>query len=183
MDPHRTAQAEVGREQTVVVRPAEVRDIPALVRLRLANAEQHIALAPGTYRMPDAEAVRRHFEARLSAGQGEAAEALISVAELDAEVVGMAELVLLPEPPEHQILVPRAAAEIHTVVLEGRRGRGVGSALVRATERLAAERGVVQLYAGIFAANTDGIGFYSACGFGPRGVVLSKALGGQPRPH
>lgn len=150
-----------------MIRPAERADIPALVRLRLANAERHVQLAPDTFRLPDVEAVRRHFEQVLGF-------ALISVAELDGEVVGMVEVVPLPEPPDHQILIPRRGADVHTVVLDGHRGRGVGAALVAAAEQIAAAHGVSILFAGIFATNEEAVAFYSRAGFGPRGILLSK---------
>jgi GNAT superfamily N-acetyltransferase len=156
---------------SILVRPAERGDVPALARLRLANAERHVQLAPDIYRVPDIEAVRRHFEEVVVDGSSMP----ISVAEVAGEVVGMAEVVLLAEPPDHQILRPRRAADIHTVVLGGHRGRGVGAALVAAAERVAVDRGVSIIYAGIFAANEDAVGFYSASGFGLRGILLSKA--------
>ena len=152
------------------IRPAERGDVPALVRLRLANAERHVQLAPDIFRMPDPAAVRRHFEDVLGS-------ALISVAELDGEVVGMAEVVLLTGQPDHQILVPRRGADIHTVVLDGYRGRGVGRALVAAAERVAAAHGVAVVFATIFSTNEDAVDFYSAAGFGPRGILLSKPCG------
>jgi GNAT superfamily N-acetyltransferase len=155
---------------SVLVRSAERGDVPALVRLRVANAERHIQFAPDIYRVPDVEAVRRHFEEVVADGS----KVLISVAEVAGEVVGMAEVVLLAEPPNHQILVPRRGADIHTVVLDGHRGCGVGSALVAAAEQVAVDRGVSIIYAGIFAPNEDAVGFYSAFGFGPRGILLSK---------
>lgn len=155
---------------SILVRPAERRDVPALVRLRITNAERHIQLAPAIYRIPDVEAVRRHFHEVFAEGS----KVQISVAEVEGEVVGMAEVVLLAESPEHQILVPRRGAEIHTVVLDGHRGCGVGAALVAAAERAAADRGISIIYAGIFAPNKGAIGFYSASGFGPRGILLSK---------
>lgn len=155
---------------SILVRPAEHRDVPALVRLRVANAERHIQLAPDIYRVPDAEAVRRYFEEVVADGS----KGLILVADVAGDVVGMAEVVLLAEPPDHQILVPRRGADIHTVVLDGHRGRGVGSALVAAAERAAVDRGVSIIYAGIFAPNENAVGFYSASGFGPRGILLSK---------
>jgi GNAT superfamily N-acetyltransferase len=148
-------------------RPAERRDVPALVRLRLANAERHVQLAPKLFRVPSPDAVRRHFEHTIGS-------ALISVAEVEGEVVGMAEVVLLPDPPDHQILVPRRAADVHTAVLDGYRGRGVGRALVTAAEQMAAAHGVSLVFATIFATNDDAVAFYSSAGFGPRGIVLSK---------
>jgi GNAT superfamily N-acetyltransferase len=161
---------------SISVRAAGLADVAALVRLRLANADRHVQLAPAIYRRPDAETVRGHFEAVLTAESN----TVISVAEAAGEVVGMVELVLLPEPPDHQILTPRRAAEIHTVVLDGHRGQGVGSALVSAAERIAAERGVSILYAGIFTPNTSAVRFYSSAGFGPRGTLLSKEQGTAP---
>jgi GNAT superfamily N-acetyltransferase len=156
----------------VAIRFAAWEDVPALVRLRLANAERHVELAPHVHRIPDAEAVRRYFEDSLSAES----DVLVLVAETGGEVVGMSELVIRPDPPAHQILIPRRAAEIHTVVLAGHRGRGTGRALVRAAERAAADRGVAVVYAAIFASNHDAARFYESAGFGPRGTLLRKEL-------
>ena len=152
------------------IRPAGPQDVPALVQLRLANAERHVQLAPDLFRIPDASAVQRHFEAALP-------HALISVAEVDGEVVGMAEVVLLADPPDHQILVSRRMADVHTVVLDGHRGKGVGAALVAEAERVAAAHDVKLVCANIFATNDDAVAFYSRAGFGPRGILLSKPCG------
>jgi GNAT superfamily N-acetyltransferase len=157
----------------ILVRAAEREDVPALVRLRLANAERHVQLDPAIYHVPDIEAVRRNFEEVLAAES----KVLILVGEAVGEVVGMVEVILLPDPPDHQILAPRRAAEIHTVVLDGHRGEGVGSALLMAAEKAAAERGVLIIYAGIFAPNKGAVRFYSSAGFGPRGTLLSKEQG------
>ncbi|SNT64491.1 Protein N-acetyltransferase, RimJ/RimL family [Streptosporangium subroseum] len=165
---------------SILVRAAEREDVPALVRLRLANAERHVQLDPVIYRVPDIETVRGHFEETLSAESkvlSAESKVVILVAEAAGEVVGMVEVVLLTDPPDHQILIPRRAAEIHTVVLDGQRGQGVGAALVMAAEQAAAERGVSILYAGIFAPNKEAVRFYSSAGFGPRGILLSKEQG------
>jgi RimJ/RimL family protein N-acetyltransferase len=53
----------------------------------------------------------------------------------------------------------------------------VGATLVAEAERVAAERGVAVVYAGIFAANQAAVDFYSACGFRPRGILLSRDPG------
>ena len=89
----------------------------------------------------------------------------------------MAELVPLPEPPAHQIAVPRPAADVHTVVLDAYRGRGVGKALLAEVERAASERGVSVLYAGILTLNEAAVGFYTAAGHGPRGTMLRMVVG------
>ncbi|ANZ37149.1 hypothetical protein BBK82_14815 [Lentzea guizhouensis] len=153
----------------ITCRAATLADVPTLVALRLANAEKHAALDPEVFRIPDPEAVRRYFEATLDS-------LLITVAEVDGAVAGMAEVVLLPPAPSHQILVPRTGADIHTVVLDTHRGQGVGAALVTAAEQVAAAHGVTTLFAGIFATNAEAVSFYSARGFTPRGTLLSKPI-------
>jgi GNAT superfamily N-acetyltransferase len=162
---------------TVTVRAARIDDVPALVRLRLANAERHVGLDPDGHRVPDTDAVRRHFENLL--GGSDESPVLVLVAEVAGTVVGMSEVVISADaPPDHQILVPRRTAEVHTVVLEHYRGKGVGTALVRAAEQHAARNGVTHLIAPILSGNGEGIGFYSRAGFGPHGILLSKEITG-----
>lgn len=161
------------------IRLARPDDVPVLVELRRANAERHAALDPVGHRVPDREPVRRYFTELLRAGAG--AGVVVLVAEVSGTVAGMTELVLqLQEPPGHQIHVHRPQAQVHTVILPGFRGRGIGTALVKAAERLAAERGVVMLVAPILAPNAEAVGFYSGAGFGPHGVILTKELAPGP---
>jgi GNAT superfamily N-acetyltransferase len=164
---------------TISIRTARPDDVTALVRLRMANAQRHMDLDSGTYRMPDPLAVRRHFHDRLT-GPGQD-RTLLQVAELAGEVVGMVEIIIAAEFPDHQIAVPRRTAEIHTVVLDGYRGSGIGKDLVRAGERTATELGVSVLIAPILTRNTEAISFYAGSGFGERGVLLSKELHSQRR--
>jgi GNAT superfamily N-acetyltransferase len=89
-----------------------------------------------------------------------------------------AEIVVRPDSPEHKILIPRRVAEVLTVVLDGRRGQGLGKALLAAAEKVAHACGVTVLLAVIFAPNDDAAGFYTSAGFGPHGVLLTKELPG-----
>jgi GNAT superfamily N-acetyltransferase len=171
----------------ILVRAAQAQDVPALVRLRLANAERHASLDPAGYRLPEEGAVRRHFEGLLAGSGGpggsDGRDILVLVAEVSGAVVGMSEIVMMATPPDHQILVPRRSAQVHTVVLEDYRGQGVGSTLVAAAEQRAAGCGVSRLFAPILAPNTEAVSFYSRAGFGRHGIILAKQLtpdGGQP---
>lgn len=161
----------------IPVRMARTEDVPALVRLRLANAERHVALDPYGHRLPEPDAVRRYFEELLS-GPAEPV-VLVLVAEVSGSVAGMTEIVMTPAPPDHQILVPHRVAQVHTVVLERYRGKGVGKALVTAAEQHATRHGVSRLVAPILAPNSDAIAFYSRAGFGQHGILLSKELAGN----
>ncbi|MBM0276172.1 GNAT family N-acetyltransferase [Micromonospora tarensis] len=149
------------------VRPASPSDLPALVELRLANAEAHLALDPDTYRLPQREAVIKHFTAVLGEEAGRNA---VLVAEHCGQVLGMVEVLRLPEPPAHQILRPEPSAQIHTVVLSEARGRGVGSALLDAADRWASQHGIMNLSAGIHHQNADAVRFYRRHGYAPSGT-------------
>lgn len=155
---------------SIRVRAAQTTDVEVLVRLRLTNAEWHVRLDPVAYRIPDPVAVRRHFRQVLAEPSG----TRILVAEVDGVVTGMVELVPLPAPPDHQIAVPRPYAEIHTVILSGHRQLGIGRALVRAGEDLAAELGIFAISAPILTRNEGALRFYASAGFAPRGTILRK---------
>ncbi|UQU61454.1 GNAT family N-acetyltransferase [Couchioplanes caeruleus] len=161
------------RASEPAVRPATLTDVGSLVRLRIANAVAHLALDPATYRIPEEEAVRRHFAAVLTEGsEGHA----VLVAEVDGRVVGMVEVVRSSGPPDHQILRPEPSAQIHTVVAEEARGRGVGSALLTAAEQWAAAAGIAYLSAGIHHRNAGAVRFYSRYGYAGSGLSLGRRV-------
>ncbi|MFE9655824.1 GNAT family N-acetyltransferase [Micromonospora sp. NPDC006431] len=162
------------QETRLTVRPASSADVASLVELRLANAEAHLALDAATYRVPQRDAVVRHFVAILA---DEAGRDGVLVAEAhDGQVVGMVEVLRHSDPPEHQILRPEPSAQVHTVVLPDARGLGVGSALLAAAERWASGRGITYLSAGIYHRNVDAVRFYSRHGYTDAGLSLGKSV-------
>lgn len=162
------------QEVGLTVRPASLADVPSLVELRLANAEAHLALDPGIYRIPQREAVVRHFTTMLA---DEPVRDGVLVAEAsDGRVVGMIEVLRQSDPPEHQILRPEPSAQVHTVVLPDARGLGVGSALLEAARRWATDRGIIYLSAGIYHRNIDAVRFYSRYGYTDAGFSLGRRL-------
>jgi GNAT superfamily N-acetyltransferase len=127
--------------------------------------------------MPQADDVHHYFDELLSESREDIA---LLVAEVSGTVVGMTEVDLEPTPPEHQILSSLRQAQVHTVVLEGQRGQGVGKALFAAAERYAAQHGVARLIAPILAGNSQAVGFYSQAGFRDHGIILRKELPVNP---
>jgi GNAT superfamily N-acetyltransferase len=62
-------------------------------------------------------------------------------------------------------------------VREEARGGGVGTALMREAERLAAARGHVRLMVEVLAGNAVAEAFYARLGFRARSIELGKAIG------
>jgi GNAT superfamily N-acetyltransferase len=163
----------------LTIRPANAADVAALVELRIANAEAHVALDPDTYRVPSRDVVARHFAAVLAdtvlADSGR--EDAIFVAETpDGRVLGMVEVLRHSGPPEHQILRPEPSAELHTVVLGDARGGGTGAALLAVAQRWATDQGIRYLSAGIHHRNAGAVRFYARAGFTDAGLRLVKRL-------
>ena len=136
-------------------------------------------LDPQTYRIPEQDAVRRHFTAVLT---GDPARHAVLVADLAGEVVGMVEVLRNAEYPDHQILRPAASAQIHTVVTAEARGRGAGSLLVEAAVRWAAAAGISYLSAGIHHRNAGAVRFYGRHGFADSGLSLGRRITTMPHP-
>ncbi|MBM3147135.1 MAG: GNAT family N-acetyltransferase [Actinobacteria bacterium] len=67
------------------------------------------------------------------------------------------------------------------VVASGRRGRGIGSALMDAVEARLAQLGITDLYIGVDSVNTDALRFYEARGYTLGYHLLYGRPGGGPR--
>ncbi|MDG4785590.1 GNAT family N-acetyltransferase [Micromonospora sp. WMMD1102] len=161
-------------ETQLTVRRATLADVPALVELRLANAEAHLALDADTYRVPQRAAVVRHFAGTLADEVGR--DGVLLAEDREGRVVGMIEVLPQSAPPEHQILRPVPSAQVHTVVLPDARRLGVGSTLLHAAERWATERGIRYLSAGIYHRNLEAVRFYSRHGYTEAGLSLGKSV-------
>jgi GNAT superfamily N-acetyltransferase len=88
----------------------------------------------------------------------------------------MIEVLRHSDPPDHQILRPEPSAQVHTVVLPDARKLGVGSALLKAAERWATDRGITYLSAGIYYRNVGAVRFYSRHGYSDAGLSLGRRL-------
>jgi GNAT superfamily N-acetyltransferase len=117
------------------------------------------------YRVADEDACRKLFEELVDVhrklypdaeiGATFSAEGRLFVAELDGGVVGFAGMLRHPH-----------SVEIEPIVIaSGRRGDGVGRALVeRVVEEARAEEGVTQVYAQPAGRNRDAFAFFNSVG-------------------
>jgi len=152
---------------SLYVRLAELRGLDDLVQLRLENGRVHAALDPSVYRVPDSEAVRAHFDARLMADYN---DQVLLVAVVDGRVLGLAEVSLDPPSLAHQILLPGPSAHLHVVVA----AQALGRRLELASREWAGSRGVQQLIAGIQVDNQAAIDFYDRCGYRANATIRRR---------
>jgi ribosomal protein S18 acetylase RimI-like enzyme len=150
----------------VKVRQATPDDVPALVALfqeldRMQSDWRVFTPRPGFY-----DEVGDKYRESI-----EKQNAVVLVAEDDAEVVGMA---------YGEVRVPsrfsdeRALELSGVVVRSGFRGRGVGRELVHEAARFAQERDVEWIELKTFAPNQGAMEFWETLGFTPRVVQLTQ---------
>ncbi|HSL15157.1 MAG TPA: GNAT family N-acetyltransferase [Actinomycetota bacterium] len=148
------------------VRQATPDDVPALVALfqeldRMQSDWRVFTPRPGFY-----DEVGDKYRESI-----EKQNAVVLVAEDDAEVVGMA---------YGEVRVPsrfsdeRALELSGVVVRSGFRGRGVGRELVHEAARFAQERDVEWIELKTFAPNQGAMEFWETLGFTPRVVQLTQ---------
>ncbi|MGV8984888.1 MAG: GNAT family N-acetyltransferase [Cypionkella sp.] len=94
--------------------------------------------------------------ARTTAGHG----FLVAVDEDDGAILGFATYA------QFRSGIGYARSMEHTIILSPQaRGKGLGRALLLATEKHAAEEGAHQIIAGISSENPDGVKFHAAMGY------------------
>ena len=120
-----------------------------------------LGAAPGA---DSATLERSHHEALAEAGR------IVLVAELDAEVVGMAHLA-----PAGAANAPQRAEVQRVAVAETARGAGVGRRLMAAVEAAALQQGLTLLWLTTHE-HSDACAFYEAVGYTKLGVMPDYSL-------
>jgi ribosomal protein S18 acetylase RimI-like enzyme len=158
----------------VLVRPASEADLDAVVELNGFVQELHGRLYPDDFKQTsDADGVRAFFVMRLSA---------IAIAESENVIVGYVwyEAQSLPE-TSFSPAKPRLYVH-HLSVAPSARRRGVGAALMRHVEHLAAAHDLPEIALGAWVANSGALDFFAAQGFVQTTATLRKKSGGPPAP-
>lgn len=107
-------------------------------------------------------------------------EGVLLVADVDGVAVGLASFRIDRPTPYLRADVARVCWVSNLVVDEGRRGRGVGRALLLAGETWARRRGAGRLSIGAIIGNGGAIAAYEALGFTPSVIELKKDLSRSP---
>lgn len=147
-------------------------DADGLARVYVSSAAHHARLDPGFYRVPTMDAVAERYRSGPAGPRPD-----LLVAELDGRIVGMAVLAELTPPGPASMIAPVRTASVEVAVLDGHRGRGVGSLLMHAAEHAARTREVRRVMLDAASANDEALRFYRArLGYRDQGVLLRKDL-------
>jgi ribosomal protein S18 acetylase RimI-like enzyme len=156
----------------LIIRTATPSDGPALAALYVELQEHHFALQPHNPRYRVAgERWRQIARTAVEDPDGE-----VLVADEDGVVVGCAVLRYEEKPWG-------LACQIDTlIVVEGRRGRGIGGALMTASEQVAANRGALGMRVEVVVENDDGRSFYERRGYRALALRYGKGIEGAGPP-
>ncbi|HJP89135.1 MAG TPA: GNAT family N-acetyltransferase [Candidatus Limnocylindrales bacterium] len=160
------------------IRPATAADTPALDALDSDSAIHHASIDPERWQAPPLDEIvihRRHWSNARPRDEG-----LVAVAE-DGAIVGMTELWLRrPSPVPGSAMIQHVSVNLGIAVDPAWRGRGVGTALLRAAEAWARERGATRMTLGLDAFNTGALRLYERMGYEVWGLEMDKPI--EPAP-
>jgi aminoglycoside 6'-N-acetyltransferase len=161
---------------TFTLRSATPADAEALAALEHASAIHHASIDPDRWRVPSLDEVAAHR--RRSLARHPRDEGIVAVA--DGRVIGMIELWLKRPGDPDSALIGRVRADLGISVAPEWRGRGVGTALLRAAEAWARARGVERMTLDVDAANDAALRLYERVGYRVWSHEMDKAI--EPDP-
>lgn len=160
-------------QAAIAIRRAAAGDVLVLVQLYAQLDDVHAAaepllIPPASMAPRSADEIRAHVE-------DDRAPMFVAVDNAnDAQVIGFARVVVRELGPTW--IVPRLPDLEELVVLEGERGRGVGSRLMQAVENWAVSEGFPELWIAAWSFNEPAAGLYRQRGFVPLSTRYHKRL-------
>ncbi len=156
---------------TVIVRPAEARDLPAIAELAGKLVRQHFAFDAQRFMLiPNVEAgYARFFNSQLASP-----ETVILTAELEGAVVGYAYARL--EPKDWNNLLDAHGALHDIFVAESTRRKGVARRLVEAVREQLKAKGAPRVVLHTASKNHSARAFFAALGFRETMIELTSEL-------
>lgn len=154
-------------EVAVRIRAAAPQDVDILSRLQRQADEVHARLMPDFFQLPPTEG-----DKAPPLGPG----FTVLVADAPAGVVGYV-AVKVVETPVNPAMTPRRRAYVDTIVVDAaHRGRGIGTALMRAAADWARERQVAEMVLTVWSHNGAAEALYRRLDYEPIARVLRRAL-------
>lgn len=150
----------------VTIRPAVIRDWPAVSELWRALDEAHASLRPDLFPMSDAGEPRSVYRSAL-----EDPEAWIGVAEQTGTIVGSVEIMI------HEFGWPGSrwrqqwALLVRLYVRPEVRGQGIGRRLFEAARNWASDRGIREMLWLVWTPNPEASRFYRGLGAETMGEI------------
>lgn len=158
------------------VRPARPEDEPRLIEIQHSSAIHHGTIDPDRWRMQTLEEgarSRRHWH-----GVSPRSEGFVAVA--DGIVVGMIELWLKRPRDVEGARIPRIKVDLGLAVAPEWRGRGVGTALLRAAEDWAREQGAERMVLDLDVNNGGAQRLYEREGYSVEAIAMDKPIDPGP---
>ena len=165
-----------GTEARFEIRSAGPEDADAMTLLEHESAIHHAAVDPDRWRVPPLEDVaehRRHWNRAKPRSEG-----LVAVA--DGRVVGMLELWLERPRGVGGARIPRVTVDLGVSVDRDWRGRGVGTALMRAAEDWARAHGAERMVLDLASKNDGARRLYDRLGYQVDVIAMDKAIDPDP---
>jgi ribonuclease HI/ribosomal protein S18 acetylase RimI-like enzyme len=146
----------------IEVRPAAKADYPSLLIIMSEIERQHVEGVPDVFRSMSREEREKELDAIMSDK-----EAVLLVAVRDGHVLGYINLAVGAYPAEkHPFLLPRRYVKIRDLAVSLKHQRsGAGTALMRAAEELARERGIATIELLVWEFNLGAGDFYRKMGY------------------
>jgi len=162
----------------VVIRPVTLDDLETLIDIYLDTAVHHARIDPEVFHVPSRDDVEVRLRRRVE-GRGITGEYVAAI--VDGEMAGSASIEMSEPLTPGNMIRSVPTAEFGVSVVDGWRGRGIGSALIGHLERWAAERGVERMILNVSEANEGAIRLYHALGYRDYDRAMLKPLA-RPAP-
>ncbi|MEI7743041.1 MAG: GNAT family N-acetyltransferase [Chloroflexota bacterium] len=161
------------------VRRATPADLDGMTTVYLSLAAHHQGLAPDAYRVPEPAETRERFRRMLDTDDG---QSLHLVAVADGHVLGALDVFMDGVPGPGGTRRPLRTATVGVAVLDEMRGRGIGTALMRAAEEWANLTGIDGLRLEVDVRNVRAERLYRSLGYHPQTTLMLKPLSGGETP-
>lgn len=153
-------------------RSATIKDLPAICTLGEEVNAIHHAAHPQVFAAAGAQ---DRDQAHWAASLGRE-DARVFVAELDGQIVGFVNVVLVNE--THSLLQAMRFGRVGSVsVTEAARGRGIGKQLMRLVHDFVAEQGGHEVRLTVWAFNEAAQRLYQELGYETRSLNLARRVG------